>query len=454
MNATFQRHRLLRLVTAISATLIFTTCSDEAGTPSGGQSDSGAGQLFDIQAGLDTGTASGSADSSGVSGDSSQADATSSTDSGGADVTGGTCPGAPDCSCSSAKDCDDGLCIDTHLGRRCAVPCAAGCPAKYACAALKDTDGKSKDVCVPAWGRLCQPCDASKDCETAGVSGSLCVDQGKLGHFCGAKCESTDDCPDGYGCQVANSTEGGKAKQCVRLPADGSKDAFGTCACWPASKADGLATKCFANQTDLSGAVVGKCPGQRICNQTGLGLCILVGAKAEVCDGVDNDCNGQVDDNAGGCSAGEVCTAGKCAKGCSPVDGGWSAWVWGACSVSCGGGVRTATRTCTKPAPSCGGKACTGDAKKSESCNTNACAGKDLPKGTTAYSNGGAIVTGLVPSGVTSATVHLWGGGGGGGYPGNGGGGGYVSVKVPVKSGDSLTLRVANGGGAKGGGGG
>ncbi len=50
---------------------------------------------------------------------------------------------------------------------------------------------------------------------------------------------------------------------------------------------------------------------------------------------------------------------------CVPVDGEWS--LWGACSLSCGGG--TQTRTCT--APSCGGADCVGDS--SQSCNTQAC---------------------------------------------------------------------------------
>ncbi len=42
------------------------------------------------------------------------------------------------------------------------------------------------------------------------------------------------------------------------------------------------------------------------------------------------------------------------------MDGGWSAWVAGACSATCGGGTRTDTRTCTNPAPSDGGTDCPG----------------------------------------------------------------------------------------------
>ncbi|MEY3784072.1 MAG: hypothetical protein RLZZ230_394 [Candidatus Parcubacteria bacterium] len=49
------------------------------------------------------------------------------------------------------------------------------------------------------------------------------------------------------------------------------------------------------------------------------------------------------------------------------VNGGWSAF--GACSASCGGG--TQSQTCTNPAPSGGGAACTGSG--SQACNTQAC---------------------------------------------------------------------------------
>ena len=60
-------------------------------------------------------------------------------------------------------------------------------------------------------------------------------------------------------------------------------------------------------------------------------------------------------------------------QACS-IDGGWSAWGGGSCSVSCGGGSQTQTRTCTNPAPANGGAACVGASSQTISCNTQACA--------------------------------------------------------------------------------
>jgi hypothetical protein len=56
------------------------------------------------------------------------------------------------------------------------------------------------------------------------------------------------------------------------------------------------------------------------------------------------------------------------------VDGGWSSWSgWSTCTVSCGGGTQTRTRTCTNPTPKCNGANCVGDPTDTQSCNTQSC---------------------------------------------------------------------------------
>ena len=58
------------------------------------------------------------------------------------------------------------------------------------------------------------------------------------------------------------------------------------------------------------------------------------------------------------------------------VDGGWSDWNIGECSVACGGGVKEKFRLCNNPAPSCGGKECSGIEVESVECNEFSCDGE------------------------------------------------------------------------------
>ena len=59
------------------------------------------------------------------------------------------------------------------------------------------------------------------------------------------------------------------------------------------------------------------------------------------------------------------------------VDGMWGTWTpSGGCSVTCGTGQQTYTRSCDSPAESCGGQTCIGDSTKIESCDEGCCPGK------------------------------------------------------------------------------
>ncbi|MBN3312119.1 HMCN1 protein, partial [Atractosteus spatula] len=65
----------------------------------------------------------------------------------------------------------------------------------------------------------------------------------------------------------------------------------------------------------------------------------------------------------------QVCKERHC-----PVDGKWNSWVsWAACSVSCGGGTRQRTRSCSNPAPQYGGRQCEGNDVHIDFCNSELC---------------------------------------------------------------------------------
>ncbi|XP_078354720.1 uncharacterized protein LOC144639299 isoform X1 [Oculina patagonica] len=97
----------------------------------------------------------------------------------------------------------------------------------------------------------------------------------------------------------------------------------------------------------------------------------------------------------GGKDCGELGPAEKkvpCNEEECPIDGGYTDWSESECSVTCGGGTKTLTRTCTNPLPSNGGRNCTrlGAAKKTEECNTNEC---PIDGGYTDWSASGCSVT-------------------------------------------------------------
>ena len=56
------------------------------------------------------------------------------------------------------------------------------------------------------------------------------------------------------------------------------------------------------------------------------------------------------------------------------ANGGWSSYgTYTSCTVTCGGGLKYRTRTCTNPAPFGGGDSCSGSDTQSTACNTDAC---------------------------------------------------------------------------------
>ena len=61
----------------------------------------------------------------------------------------------------------------------------------------------------------------------------------------------------------------------------------------------------------------------------------------------------------------------------SLMNGSWSQWSsWQPCSVTCGGGHRTRSRTCSNPAPKWNGVDCAGANISTEFCNLDKCKGR------------------------------------------------------------------------------
>ncbi|XP_053383499.1 thrombospondin-2-like [Mercenaria mercenaria] len=64
----------------------------------------------------------------------------------------------------------------------------------------------------------------------------------------------------------------------------------------------------------------------------------------------------------------------QCHKETCPVHGGWSGWSdWGSCSATCDIGLERRDRTCSNPWPSDAGDHCYGDAHEDRICSSAAC---------------------------------------------------------------------------------
>ncbi|MFT5435333.1 MAG: hypothetical protein ACI9OJ_006050, partial [Myxococcota bacterium] len=193
-----------------------------------------------------------------------------------ASVTCSSEPGLPGCPCTDGEDCDTGYCLLAANGRECAAFCITDCPEGYGCQAiLAGAGADSAFVCVPRTPFLCMPCNSNGDCSTPGFEGQdSCVDYGTGGQFCGVACDNAFDCPAAFSCSPSG--------QCV---ADS-----GECSCAPLHIQLGASTTCMAENQ------FGACSASRSCLEGGLTDCPADVPAEEVCDGADNNCSGQVDD--------------------------------------------------------------------------------------------------------------------------------------------------------------
>jgi hypothetical protein len=216
--------------------------------------------------------------------------------------------------CDSNEQCFSQFCLPTPDGDRCSRLCDDTCPAGFSCEFFA-SGGDPVFVCLALDLDLCNPCTTNADCNTLqGGQTHLCIPAGtggNAGSFCGRRCETGDPmCPAGYECQTIPGAAPANDRQCVPVDEE--------CECSPRAVELQVATPCQVSNE------FGSCPGARSCELDGLGECLGAPAQVEDCDNFDDDCDGVTDEGFpattcvipnpngdGGCAGTSACVGGE-----------------------------------------------------------------------------------------------------------------------------------------------
>ncbi|MDP1830178.1 MAG: MopE-related protein [Archangium sp.] len=215
-------------------------------------------------------------------------------------------PGELGWPCTADGECLFGPCLPRGPGNGqvcsavCAVDGGVGCDKGWDC---KQAPSGQGFLCAPPIRVQCLACEKDSDCNAIG---DRCTRIG-ADSFCTTDCALTGQCPLGSVCRSVTS-DGGAQRQCI--PQSNS------CECSAVSA--GLTRAC--RRTNMRAT----CFGVETCQPNGTwNGCDALEAAAEVCDGVDNDCDGLTDQTDPDLSTSGLPSYPTCRKGLT-CTGLWS----------------------------------------------------------------------------------------------------------------------------------
>ena len=161
-----------------------------------------------------------------------------------------------------------------------AQPCGGECPENYTCAPVINDEGEPEFACLPLTFDIAH---LALRIPTAKIQAfqSPCgvrLWRRREGSFCSTGCEDNTQCPVGSYC--APNDDGGSYCQ----------PESGACECSEWAIENGATTTCLIANGE------GTCQGSRTCTDEGLSECDAPIPAAEVCNGLDDNCNGDVDE--------------------------------------------------------------------------------------------------------------------------------------------------------------
>ena len=187
--------------------------------------------------------------------------------------------------CIEAENCASGFCVEGFEGSLCTELCTESCAEGYSCRTVLNYFPDVISLCVPNQTQLCQPCLDDAQC-----FGGFCVPTPD-GNFCTVDC-SISDCPVTFECLPIELPE-------LDLTMSACAPRNGSCLC-RASSAGQLRTCQLSND-------FGTCAGFEVCvPQEGWSNCNASEPRAEICNGVDEDCDGLIDEDLPASKACEV----------------------------------------------------------------------------------------------------------------------------------------------------